>query len=166
MRRRKAAFGRLQLRQRGLCARGAGLRGAAGLVGACVRLCLSCVPVGESCDRFALPCAPIGRSCVRSRLSLFLRQEKRNGLRYVAFLFLRRSGSPLVRSQRPYSYRALLVHFGLERFFAAIPTENEGTGERSRRRGVGAFCVIVLTLPCFPRGVRWGYAPQTAPRSH
>ena len=39
-------------------------------------------------------------------------------------------------------YRACLVHFGLVRFFMAIPTEYEGTqrrGERSRRRGVGAL---------------------------
>ena len=27
------------------------------------------------------------------------------------------------------------------------------------------FCVIILALLCFPRGVRWGYAPQTAPKS-
>ena len=33
------------------------------------------------------PCASIGRFCVRSRLSLFLCQEKRDGLREVAFLF-------------------------------------------------------------------------------
>ena len=26
------------------------------------------------------------------------------------------------------------------------------------------FCVIILALRRFPRGVRWGYAPQTAPR--
>ena len=38
-------------------------------------------------------------------------------------------------------------------------------GERSRRRGKVRFCVIVLALRCFPRGVRWGYAPQTAPKS-
>ena len=31
-------------------------------------------------------------------------------------------------------YPALLVHFGLARFFMAIPTENEGTGERGERR--------------------------------
>ena len=29
-------------------------------------------------------------------------------------------------------------------------------GERSRRRDRVRFCVIVLALPCFPRGVRWG----------
>ena len=36
-------------------------------------------------------------------------------------------------------YRACLVHFGLVRFFAAIPTEYEGRGERGRRRGLCAF---------------------------
>ena len=41
----------------------------------------------------------------------------------------------------PCGYRTWLVHFGLVRFFMAIPTGNEETrerGERSRRRGVGA----------------------------
>ena len=33
----------------------------------------------------------VGMLCVRSRLSLFLRQEKRDGLREVAFLFRRGS---------------------------------------------------------------------------
>ena len=67
-------------------------------------------------------------------------------------------------------YRTWLVHFGLVRFFMAIPTENEGDeetrrtkgrGERSRRRGRVRFCVNILALPCFPPGVRWGSAPQT-----
>ena len=62
-------------------------------------------------------------------------------------------------------YPALWVHFGRVRFFMAIPTENEGTGERGERRDTenrvgGAaeerFYVIVLALLCFPRGVRWG----------
>ena len=37
-------------------------------------------------------------------------------------------------SNRRCGYPALLVHFGLARFFMAIPTENEGTGERGERR--------------------------------
>ena len=44
-------------------------------------------------------------------------------------------------SNRRCGYWAFLVHFGLARFFMAIPTENEGTGERGERRdaenGVG-----------------------------
>ncbi len=31
-------------------------------------------------------------------------------------------------------------------------------------RGKVPFCAITSALPCFPRGVRWGSAPQTAPR--
>ena len=34
------------------------------------------------------------------------------------------------------------------------------------RRGRVRFCVNILALKCFPRGVRWGCAPQTAPKSH
>ena len=71
-------------------------------------------------------------------------------------------------SNRRYGYPDFLVHFGIVRFLAAIPTGDERDardGERSRRRDRVRFCVIVLALPCFPRGVRWGYAPQTAPKS-
>ena len=51
-------------------------------------------------------------------------------------------------SNRWCGYRISLVHFGLARFLAAIPTENEGDeetrrtkgrGERSRRRGKVRF---------------------------
>ena len=46
----------------------------------------------------------------------------------------------------------------------AISTEDEGTWRTGN--GVGGeeeerFCVNALALLCFPRGVRWGYAPQT-----
>ena len=40
-------------------------------------------------------------------------------------------------SNRRRGYPAFLVHFGLARFFMAIPTENEGTGERGERRERG-----------------------------
>ena len=65
---------------------------------------------------------------------------KQNGLRYVAFLFRRGSRSPFVRSRMSRGYPALLVHFGIACFLAAIPTEyerNEGTRrtESAARRG-------------------------------
>ena len=42
---------------------------------------------------------------------------------------------------------------------------NAGDAENGVGGAVWArFCVDILALPCFPRGVRWGYAPQTAPR--
>ncbi len=39
----------------------------------------------------------------------------------------------------------------------------EGTGMAAQR--LYAFCTTTLALQCFPRGVRWGCAPQTAPKS-
>ena len=47
---------------------------------------------------------------------------KQDGLRDVAFLFRRGSGSPIVRSQLSCGYPALWVHFGTVRFLMAIPT--------------------------------------------
>ena len=81
-------------------------------------LCLSCVPLEMSCVRFT---PAVCRLCV-----------KQDGLRDVPFLFRRGSGSLFARSRMSRGYRALLVHFGLARFFMAIPTENER--ERGRRR--------------------------------
>ena len=43
---------------------------------------------------------------------------------------------------------------------------NAGDAENGVGGAVWArFCVDILALPCFPRGVRWGCAPQTAPKS-
>ena len=72
----------------------------------------------------------IGMSCVRSRL-LFdaLRQAERLAGGYVSI-------PPWVEiaisafSNWRCGYRAWRVHFGLARFFVAIPTEDEGTRER------------------------------------
>ena len=71
-------------------------------------------------------------------------------------------------SNRRCGYRALWVHFGLARFFMAIPTENEGTGERgerrgrSRRRGVSAFLREHIGFEVFSAGSPLGAArPQT-----
>ena len=68
-------------------------------------------------------------------------RAKQDGLRDRAFLFRvgRDRHSCVLGSSC--GYRTWLVHFGLVRFFMAIPTGNEETrerGERSRRRGVGA----------------------------
>ena len=61
---------------------------------------------------------------------------------------------------------------GLDVFFMAISTGLPGTrGMRGTGlRGAGGaafmlFCATTLALLCFPRGVRWGCAPQTAPKS-
>ena len=49
-------------------------------------------------------------------------------------------------------------------------TEDAGDGERGTENGSGGaafvrFCTGALALLRFPRGVRWGCAPQTAPKS-
>ena len=94
---------------------------------------------------------------------------KQNGLRYVPFLFRRGSGSPFVRSRWPCGYRTWWVHFGLARFFMAIPTENEGTrerGKRSRRRGVSVLLRDHIGLAMFSAGSTLGLrAPDCAKES-
>ena len=96
--------------------------------------CLACGSIQMSCIRFA-PVMHSYRNVLCSITPAVCRLcAKQNGLRYVPFLFRRGSGSPFVRSRMSRGYPALLVHFGLARFFMAIPTENEGTGERGERR--------------------------------
>ena len=66
-------------------------------------------------------------------------------------------------SNRRCGYRALWVHFGLVRFFMAIPTENEREhGERRRRRGVSALLREHIGFVVFSAGSPLGAArPQT-----
>ena len=52
----------------------------------------------------------------------------------------------------------------------AISTGLPGRGERRTENGAGGaafvrLCAAALVLLCFPPGVRWGCAPQTAPKS-
>ena len=75
---------------------GAGRRGVGGAIAArcvrftsAVRFCWDVLRWFASVDTFLLICFAFG-----SRLSLFLCQEKRDGLQCVAFLFRRGSGSP------------------------------------------------------------------------
>ena len=68
-------------------------------------------------------------------------------------------------SNRRCGYPALLVHFGLARFLAAIPTENEGTGERgerSRRRGVSALLRDRIGFVMFSAGSTLGQKVEAA----
>ena len=126
------------------------------------------VPVGMSCVRF-MPAMRFYWNVLRSITPVsFPLSGKERRLAVSCVSIPRGSGSPLERSRRLCGYRTCLVHFWIVRFFVAIPTEYEGTrrrGERSRRRGKMRFCVNLLALPCFPRGERWGCAPQTAPKS-
>ena len=105
-----------------------------------------------------------------SRLSFFLCQEKRDGLRYAPFLFRRVEIAIHALSRRWRGYLPWRVHFGFVRFFMAISTGLPGCGGRGYWAGGAAFvrfCVNISALPCFPRGVRWGLrAPKPAPKSH
>ena len=62
-------------------------------------------------------------------------------------------------------YRAWLVHFGIVCLFAAISTGCRGRGDGAGGAALVRLCAAILTLLGFPRGVRWGCAPQTAPKS-
>ena len=129
-----------------------------------------------ACHAFLSKCPVFDHACCLPH------SAKQNGLRYVPFLFRRGSGSLFARSRMSRGYRALLVHFGLARFFMAIPTENEGTGERGERRErrtesaarQSAFLRDRISFAMFSAGSplgaecgsRTAAAPQTAPKSH
>ena len=66
--------------------------------------------------------------CLGSRLSFFLCQEKRDGLRYLAFLFRRVEIAIRAFSRCRCGYLPWRVHFGFVRFFMAISTGYRGRG--------------------------------------
>ena len=114
-------------------------------------LCLSCVPLEMSCVRFT---PAVCRLCA-----------KQDGLREGCVpippwvgIAIRAFSDVAWSSGFVGSLRACA-------FSGGDPDgETKGRGER-RRRGKVRFCVTALALLCFPRGVRWGCAPQTAPKS-
>ena len=137
-------------------------------------VCAWCAPdiaalLGWLCSICVSPCGSVAAFCLGSRLSFFLCQEKRDGLRYLAFLFRRVEIAIRAFSWCRCGYLPWRVHFGLVRFFMAIPTGNRGHEEWGYGRtgyGVGGaafvrFYAATLALLCFPPGVRWGCAPQT-----
>ena len=92
--------------------------------------------------------------------------DKQDGLRHLAFLFRRVEIAIRAFSRCRCGYLPLWVHFGLVRFFMAISTGYRGRWGRRTENGAGGaafvrFCASTLALQCFPRGVRWGCAPQT-----
>ena len=95
---------------------------------------------GVLLPRFALvlclPCSFIGMFCARSRILsrccwgvwvglrlLFDVNAKQDGLRYVSFLFRGGRERHSCVLAAVLGYLVLLVHFGIGRFFMAIPTE-------------------------------------------
>ena len=145
----------------------------------------------HACRAVLLECLAFG-----SRLSLFLCQEKRDGLRDVAFLFRRGSESPLVRS---HDFARLSDFAGSLRICPFLYGDSDGVpeevqeaigkppGERTSLEQKSYPCAVTRNAGCrapqlsckpivflwrsdcafaaTPRGVRWGSAPQTAPKS-
>ena len=174
--------GRLIRAVRMFCARRVCFYGSAGVVALDVRQSLRfcsgrlrlasgriCGSVAAVCSARVRPYGFVAAFCLGSRLSFFLCQEKRDGLRYLAFLFRRVEIAIRAFSWCRCGYLPWRVHFGLVRFFMAIPTGNRGHEEWGYGRtgyGVGGaafvrFYAATLALLCFPPGVRWGCAPQT-----
>ena len=111
---------------------------------------LPCVSVGRSCVWFTTAvrfcwkvlrlvhdCRAFLLECLRSITPVsFPLSGKERRLAISCVSIPRGSGSPLERSRSPCGYRTCSVHFGLERFFAAIPTELREDGG-TRGYGVG-----------------------------
>ena len=118
-------------------------------------------------------CGSVAVVCLGSRLSFFLCQEKRDGLRCLAFLFRRVEIAIRAFSLCLYGYLPLAGSLRVWPFLYGDLDGLPGRGEREtglRRNGAGGvdfarLCAAALALLCFPRGVRWGCAPQTAPKS-
>ena len=114
VRRRRAASGRFQLRHGRLCARG--------LSCAAVRFCWDVLRLDYACLTFLLEGFVFG-----SRL--LFDAERQTGRLAGGCVFC----SAVGRDRHSYvlaaawGYRAGWVHFGIARFFLAIPTEYEGT---------------------------------------
>ncbi len=87
---------------------------------------------------------------------------KQDGLRYLAFLFRAGRDRHSCVLAALFGYLPLWVHFGIVRLFVAISTGLPGTlGYGAGGAAFVRLCAIILALQCFPRGVRWGSAPQT-----
>ena len=112
----------MQLRQKGLCARGRSAGAGRLSRGAVFVLCRSCDSIGMSCVCSRPSCVPLGMSCVRSRLlfAAWRQTERLAGCCVPIPPWVVIAGSAF--SNHRCGYRAFLVHFGRARFFMAIPT--------------------------------------------
>ena len=102
-----------------------------------------------------------GRASLLRRLAFdraccLTHSAKQDGLRYVAFLFRRGSGSPVARSRIAGAVIRLgWFTLGL-RVFCGDPDGARGDAGDGGGAAWVRFCVIILALRRFPRGVRWG----------
>ena len=134
-----------------------------------------CGSVAAVCRRFAHGFAVLSeRLAFGSRLSFFLCQEKRDGLRCLAFLFRRVEIAIRAFSLCMYGYLPLAGSLRVCAFLYGDLDGLPGRGKREtglRRNGAGGvdfarLCAAALALLCFPQGIRWGLrAPKPAPKS-
>ena len=92
---------------------------------------------------------------------------KQIGLRCVTFLFPRGSESPVVRSHVLVRLSRFAGSIWDCAFFAGDSDGERGTKAAIRKkapRWVGASLAMNCVFDMIPPGVRWGCAPQTAPR--
>ena len=98
-------------------------------------------------------CGSIGVFCVRFTPAVCRMSAKQDGLRYVPFLFRHGSRSPFVCSRIDGAVIGLgWFTSGLCVFWRRSRQRNEGTRERSRRRGVGALLREHIGLAMFSAG--------------
>ena len=156
-------LGRLRLARVRIC-------DSAGVVALGVRLTLRLC--WDGCARYASALPFLSeRFALGSRLSFFLCQEKRDGLRYLAFLFRRVEIAIRAFSWCRCGYLTWRVHFGFVRFFMAISTgyRDAGTelrGGRGWRRGLCALLRSRIGLVMLSAGRTLGLrAPDCAKES-
>ena len=134
---------------------------------------LICLAFAHACQTFLLIClafgsrlsfASVDMSCVCSRL-LFDAQRQTERLAECSVpippwvgIAIRAFSDVAWLSNLAGSLRAWAFSYG--------DPDRERRDARTRRTESAArrecvFCVNILALLCFPRGVRWGYAPQT-----
>ena len=130
----------------GLVRAGTVLRGGAVLLrraapGLCLslRFCCNVLPSVHAGYAVLSKCLAFG-----SRLSFFLCQEKRDGLRCLAFLFRRVEIAIRAFSRCWRGYLPWLVHFGIVRLFVAIPTELRP--ESAIRKGTPFSCNVPFAI--------------------
>ena len=136
---------------------------ARGLCSSCAgrAVLLGCLVFVRAHHTFLSGCLMLDHACCLPH------SAKQNGLRYVPFLFRRGSGSPFVRSQWPCGYRTWWVHFGLARFFMAIPTElrrDEGTRGTRRTESAARRGRVFAWTYWLCHAFRGEYAGATRPR--
>ena len=104
-----------------------------------------CGSVAAVCRRFAHGIAVLlERLAFGSRLSFFLCQEKRDGLRCLAFLFRRVEIAIRAFSRCWRGYLPWLVHFGIVRLFVAISTGLRP--ESAIRKGTPFSCNVAFAI--------------------